>query len=257
MTPCVVVPLRNDATALKRVVADLREKAAHWPLLVVDGDSTDGGAALAEELMGDGTGELLRSAPGRGRQLRLGAEYAIERGHDWLWFLHADSRVSGRLVRALEAVADRPAWGRCDVAFEADDWRMGIVAKAMNLRSAATHICTGDQGMFVHRHLLEAVGGVPDQPLMEDIELARRLRRVGVPIRVRAPLVTSARRWQRDGLLPTVLQMWALRVRYWRGEPAEVLARDYYDSDPRMPTARADEAHPPVRGRTRRGRRGT
>ena len=135
---------------------------------------------------------------------------------------------------------------------------MGIVAQAMNLRSAATHICTGDQGMFVHRRLLEAVGGVPDQPLMEDIELARRLRRVGLPIRVRAPLVASARRWQRDGLFATVLQMWALprtllarRVgrRYWQ--------RDYYASDPRMPIAGANEAHPPVKGHTRREREHT
>ncbi|MXY52101.1 MAG: glycosyltransferase [Gammaproteobacteria bacterium] len=232
MTPCVVIPLRNDATALGRAMADLSEHAAHWPVLVVDGGSTDGGAALAEQLMRDGTGGLLLSAPGRGQQLRLGAECAIERGHDWLWFLHADSRVSARLVQALEAIADRPAWGRCDVAFEVRDWRMGIVAKAMNLRSAATHICTGDQGMFVHRRLLEAVGGVPEQPLMEDIELARRLRRVGVPIRVRTPLVTSARRWQREGLLATVLQMWALRARYWLGESAEALARDYYGPYP-------------------------
>ena len=228
MTPCVVIPLRDDATALARVIADLREHAAQWPLLVVDGGSTDGGAALAKKLMGDGAGGLLLSAPGRGRQLRLGAECAIERGHDWLWFLHADSRVSRRLVQALEAIADRPAWGRCDVAFEVDDRHMGMVATAMNLRSAATHICTGDQGMFVHRRLLEAVGGVPAQPLMEDIELSRRLRRLSVPTRVRVPLTTSARRWQRDGVLATVLKMWSLRARYWLGESAEVLAKDYY-----------------------------
>ncbi|MDE0007631.1 MAG: glycosyltransferase, partial [Gammaproteobacteria bacterium] len=83
MTPCVVIPLRNDATALGRAMADLSEHAAHWPVLVVDGGSTDGGAALAEELMRDGSGGLLLSAPGRGQQLRLGAECAIERGHDW------------------------------------------------------------------------------------------------------------------------------------------------------------------------------
>ena len=232
MTPCVVIPLRNDAAALRRVAADLRQHAAHWPVLVVDGGSTDGGAALAEELVGDRGGGLSLSAPGRGRQLRLGADCAIARGHDWLWFLHADSRVNRRLVQALEAIADRPAWGRCDVAFDVDDWRLGVVAKCMNVRSAATHICTGDQGMFVHRRLLEAVGGVPVQPLMEDIELSRRLRRVGVPIRVRAPLITSARRWQRDGLSATVLKMWLLRTRYWLGESAEVLARDYYGSHP-------------------------
>ena len=229
MTPCVVIPLRNDATALGRAVADLREHASHWPLLVVDGGSTDGGGALAKELLAGSAGRLLLSEPGRGQQLRLGAECAIERGHDWLWFLHADSRVSRGLVQALEAIADRPAWGRCDVAFEARDWQMGMVATAMNLRSAATHICTGDQGMFVHRRLLEAVGGVPAQPLMEDIELSRRLRRLSVPIRIRAPLTTSARRWQHDGLFATVLKMWSLRARYRLGESADVLAQEYYD----------------------------
>ena len=228
MTPCVVIPLRNDATALGQTLADLREHAPHWPVLVVDGGSTDGGAALAEQLTAEGAGGLLLSAPGRGQQLRLGARCALERGHDWLWFLHADSRVNRGLVQALEAIADRPAWGRCDVVFEVDDWQMGMVATAMNLRSAATHICTGDQGMFVHRRLLEAVGGVPAQSLMEDIELSRRLRRLSAPIRVRVPLTTSARRWQRDGLLATVLKMWSLRARYRLGESAEVLAKEYY-----------------------------
>ena len=228
MTPCVDIPLRDDAAAFQGLVADLRDHAADWPVLVVDGGSTDGGTALAEELTHGRQGGMLRSRPGRGRQLRLGAGCAMQRGHDWLWFLHADSRVSRRLVQALEGIADRPAWGRCDVAFEADDWRMDVVATAMNLRSAGTHICTGDQGMFVHRRLLEAVGGVPKQPLMEDVELSRRLRRVGVPIRVRVPLVTSARRWQRDGVVRTVLSMSALRARYWLGESAEGLASEYY-----------------------------
>ena len=228
MTPCVVIPLLNDAAALRRLLADLREHAEGWPVLVVDGGSSDGGAALAKELaQGRGDGVVL-SKPGRGHQLRLGAERAIERGHDWLWFLHADSRISRRLVQAIGRIADRPAWGRCDVAFDTDDWRMRMVATAMNLRSAATHICTGDQGMFVHRRLLTAAGGVPEQPLMEDIELSKRLRRVGRPIRVRTPIVTSARRWQQGGVLATVLTMWAFRARYHLGESAETLAREYY-----------------------------
>lgn len=227
MTPCIVIPLCNDASALRCLMGDLRRHAADWPVLVVDGGSTDGGAALARELTQGRGDAVLLSKLGRGRQLRLGALHACERGHDWLWFLHADSRVSGKLVAALERIPDRPAWGRCDVALDTD-WRMRVIATAMNLRSAATHICTGDQGMFVHRRLLEAVGGVPGLPLMEDVELSRRLRRVGRSIRVRAPLVTSARRWQRDGVLPTVLTMWSLRARYHLGESAETLAKEYY-----------------------------
>ena len=228
MTPCVVIPLRNDAAALRRLAADLGEHAIDWPVLVVDGGSSDGGVRLARELTSRRAGELLLSKPGRGRQLRLGAQRAIERGHDWLWFLHADSRVGRPLVQALERIPDRPAWGRCDVHFDTDDPRMRMVAAAMNLRSAASHICTGDQGMFVHRRLLEAVGGVPEEPLMEDIQLSKRLRRVGRPIRVRTPLVTSARRWQQRGVLATVLTMWCLRARHHLGESAETLAREYY-----------------------------
>ena len=99
----------------------------------------------------------------------------------------------------------------------------------MSWRSAFTGICTGDQGMFVRRTLLDLVGGVPDQALMEDIELSKRLRRFGRPERLRPPLVTSARRWREHGLLSTIVLMWELRARYFFGEDPDVLAERYYD----------------------------
>ena len=92
----------------------------------------------------------------------------------------------------------------------------------MNARSRLTGIATGDQGIFVERALFDAIGGYPEQPLMEDIELSRRLKRAaGAPLCLRQRIVTSGRRWERDGTWRTIFAMWRLRFAYWRGaDPA-------------------------------------
>ena len=98
----------------------------------------------------------------------------------------------------------------------------------MNLRSCLTSIATGDQGIFVSRDLLEKIGGVPDHPLMEDIELSLRLRRLAPPCCLRQTLQTSRRRWEERGLVPATLQMMRLRLAYARGVSAQSLAEIYY-----------------------------
>jgi hypothetical protein len=97
----------------------------------------------------------------------------------------------------------------------------------MNLRSRVTGIATGDQAMFIRRDVFEGVGRFPDQPLMEDIELSKRLMRLGRPLCLRSTVTTSGRRWERRGFWRTVLLMWRLRWLYYRGVPAEQLARLY------------------------------
>ncbi|MDH4134224.1 MAG: glycosyl transferase, partial [Gammaproteobacteria bacterium] len=102
-----------------------------------------------------------------------------------------------------------------------------VVAWFMNRRSALTGICTGDQAIFVRREAFVRLGGYAPIPLMEDIELSRRLRRLGPPARLRTPVVSSARRWEQGGVLRTILQMWRLRLLYWLGVPAERLVQQY------------------------------
>ncbi|MCL1476964.1 MAG: hypothetical protein MH219_05015 [Marinobacter sp.] len=97
----------------------------------------------------------------------------------------------------------------------------------MNKRSRLTGICTGDQAMFVRRDTFETLGGFALQPLMEDIELSRRLRDVSRPFCVPSPVTTDSRRWQQQGAWATIVLMWRLRWRYWRGESAESLAQAY------------------------------
>ena len=102
-----------------------------------------------------------------------------------------------------------------------------LIERMMNLRSRMTGIATGDQGVFVHRDLFRAVGGFPNIPLMEDIEISKGLRRLSAPACLGTRLVTSSRRWEQDGITRTVLLMWRLRLAYYLGASPETLAERY------------------------------
>ena len=217
----VVIPVLNDAPCLARLLADLRAVPG-LQLVVVDGGSDDDTFALAAAQ----ADVALRSPRGRAEQLRAGCAAAA---HPWLWFLHADTRAPPPLAAAFaENLPASPAWGWCDVRLEGAAWPLRVIETAMNWRSALTRVTTGDQGIFAHRVLLDAVGGIPPQGLMEDVELCRRLRRLAAPRRFRQPITTSSRRWERDGVARTVALMWALRLRYFLGADPDVLAERYY-----------------------------
>lgn len=217
----VVIPALNDAACLTRLLADLRAEPA-LELVVVDGGSEDDTRAVAEA----SSDVALRAARGRAEQLRAGVARASAA---WLWFLHADTRVPpGVATGFVRDLPHGPAWGWFDVRLDGRQWPLRVIETAMNWRSALTSVTTGDQGIFAHRRLLESVGGIPRQGLMEDVELCRRLRRLRPPRRCRSPITTSSRRWERDGILRTVLLMWALRLRYTFGADPNVLAKRYY-----------------------------
>jgi hypothetical protein len=97
----------------------------------------------------------------------------------------------------------------------------------MNLRSRLSGIATGDQAIFVRREAFEKIGGWPEIPLMEDIALSRALKRLGPPLCIRQPVVTSSRRWEEHGILRTILLMWRLRLAYALGADPHRLARAY------------------------------
>jgi rSAM/selenodomain-associated transferase 2 len=224
----IVVPVLDDGPNLVRLVGELQRSAEETPLdleiIVVDaGSREDPGLFLPESV------RLLRAvAPNRGAQLELGVEAAVA---DWLWLLHADCSGVAAPLRYLAGLS-RPCWGRFDVALSCrSTWRraaLRIIAAFMNWRSRLTGICTGDQGIFVHRSVLEIAGGIPAQPLMEDVEVTQRLKRICRPDCPRIKLTTSARRWESHGILSTVVSMWAFRLRYWLGADPEQLAARYY-----------------------------
>jgi rSAM/selenodomain-associated transferase 2 len=218
----IVIPALNEAAGIEATLRALQPlRARGVELVLADGGSGDGTAALARTWV-----DVVADAP-RGRAVQMNAGAALARA-EVLLFLHADTRLPPLAdVLVLQAVASGACWGRFDVRIEGRPWVLRVVATLMNLRSRASGIATGDQAIFVTREAFERVGGIPAQPLMEDVEISRRLKRLGRPACLSAKVCTSGRRWEQRGVWRTILLMWQLRWRYWRGESAARLAEAY------------------------------
>jgi len=192
-------------------------------VILVDGGSHDRTREIAQPL----ADRLITCRPGRAAQMNEGAGKAAG---DVLWFLHADTRVPAQAMTGIQSICSEQydCWGHFDVRLSGTHRLLRIVEWMMNWRSGLTRIATGDQGLFVSRPLFDSIGGFADIPLMEDITLSRSLRRRRRPIRIRSPrLQTSSRRWERNGIVATILLMWRLRLAYALGTPADELARRY------------------------------
>ncbi|MBW8467153.1 MAG: TIGR04283 family arsenosugar biosynthesis glycosyltransferase [Thiobacillus sp.] len=223
MRVSIIVPMLNEAPGLPGVLAQLTElERQGCEILIVDGGSDDGSVSLAERA----GFRVLASQKGRARQMNLGAAQATG---DVLLFLHADTLLPEDALTTLRQSMQKTAavWGRFDVLIDGAHPMLRVIATLMNHRSRWTGIATGDQAIFVTRKAFNAVGGYPDQPLMEDIELSNRLRALARPACIPTPVRTSGRRWESRGVWRTVLLMWRLRWAYWRGTPAEQLAQRY------------------------------
>jgi len=224
MTPLlsVVIPVRNEAQALPGLLDDLADlRATGAELILVDGGSSDGTCELALGRVD----QLLRTAPGRALQMNAGA--AVARG-EYLWFVHADTRVSVESLESLQgALKERPLWGRFDVRLSGPGLALQVIGAMISLRSRLSGVASGDQGIFVARQHFEAMGGYAQMPLMEDLQLCRRLKALARPRCLRPPLSTSSRRWEQHGIWRTVVLMWCLRLAYYCGASPEKLARQY------------------------------
>jgi len=217
----IIVPALDEApqiVAALEALAPLR--ASGHEVIVVDGGSADGTAALAAGL----ADRVLQAPRGRARQMNAGA--AIASG-DALVFLHADTRLPADAAPLVLAALARRGWGRFDVRIEGSSPLLAIVAFCMNWRSRLSGIATGDQAMFVRREVFAAAGGFSDIPLMEDVALSARLNRISPPACLPQRAVTSGRRWERRGVLRTIVLMWRLRLAYFLGARPEDLARRY------------------------------
>ena len=216
----IIIPTLDEAECVVGLLQQLQPlRARGHEVILVDGGSRDETVALAEPLVD----KLLIAPAGRARQMNAGAGSA---DGEVLWFVHADSIIPDKAdVLILKSTGQQ--WGRFNVHMSGDRLLLRVVERLMNLRSRITGIATGDQGIFVSRALFKRIGGYTDLPLMEDIDLSKRLKREQRPVCLQNTLTTSSRRWERKGIVRTILMMWYLRLAWFLGVPATRLASRY------------------------------
>ncbi len=219
----IVIPVLNESGIIGQCLdrlQSLRDQGVE--VIVVDGGSGDDTVALAEPQ----ADIVITSQCGRARQMNAGA--ALAKGK-WLLFLHADSQLPDNLADIMMVWdISRSKWGFFALRLDGGGLALRIIEWFMNRRSYYTGIGTGDQCQFVEREVFNQIGGYPDIPLMEDIALSKRLKRISRPLFVIPKARTSSRRWRNDGILKTVLLMWRLRLAYFLGVTPEKLVQKYY-----------------------------
>ena len=220
----IVIPVLNEADGIESFLSPLQalRRQGH-EVIVADGGSHDGTADRAASL----SDQVIQGPRGRAAQMNAGA--ALAHG-DVLLFLHADSQLPDNSATLISdgLKSEKRHWGRFDIKLSGDRFMFRLVEWFMNTRSRVTHIATGDQGLFIERALFTSLGGFPVIPLMEDIAISRQLKKIAAPLCLRAKIVTSSRRWEKNGVWHTIWLMWRLRYAYWRGVDPADLARLYY-----------------------------
>jgi len=194
-------------------------------LIVVDGGSSDG----TREICRKWGVEILTAPRGRAAQMNCGAARA---SGDVLLFLHADTRLPPTAFSDIRRALRDPrcVGGRFDVRLDGDHWMLRVIGAMISLRSRLSKVGTGDQGIFVRRAVFEEMGGFQEIPLMEDIAFCRALKRVGLVACLRSKVITSARRWELDGVWRTLFRMWTLKSLYLLGVSPQRLKQFYDDA---------------------------
>lgn len=222
----VIIPTLNEERTIEQTLSSL-PLSEILEAILVDGGSTDQTISIIEvSCVGTPNIRLVTAPAGRAGQMNEGAKAA--RG-DILLFLHADTLLPTGAQRMIETALTDPAIvaGRFDVTFDSRSALGTTISTFINWRSRLSGIATGDQALFIRRHVFEQLGGFADIPLMEDIEFSRRLKRAGLTAALHQKVTTSFRRWEQQGPLRTILLMWTLRFLYWIGVSPHRL-KDFY-----------------------------
>jgi rSAM/selenodomain-associated transferase 2 len=215
----IIIPTLNEQETVKDCLLPLQPlRKMGVEVIISDGGSADQTRGIAEPYVD----QVIQAEQGRARQMNTGAALA---SGTHLLFLHADTFLPPDF--AVTSLRDTQ-WGFFPVELRGSLWQLRIIERTMNLRSRITGIGTGDQAIFVRSELFHSLGGFADIPLMEDVEFCGRLKAVCPPSLGHNCVMTSSRRWEQQGIIRTVLQMWRLRFAYFLGVPPDRLVRQYY-----------------------------
>jgi rSAM/selenodomain-associated transferase 2 len=224
-TISVILPVWNEASVINHTIANILSlgHSKDMEIIVVDG------SAEGETIRAVQNQEVKKvvSEKGRSRQMNTGASLA--RG-GILFFLHADTLLPKDALRAVSSAMQGKEFvgGAFDLGIDSPRHIFRVIETAASLRSRITRIPYGDQGIFIRKDYLHAIGGFKEIPLMEDVDLMRRIKKAGdkiciLPLKVN----TSPRRWEREGIVRCTLRNWTLITLFCLGFPPEKLARYY------------------------------
>ncbi|MBW2107726.1 MAG: TIGR04283 family arsenosugar biosynthesis glycosyltransferase [Deltaproteobacteria bacterium] len=224
MTLSIIIPVFNESSVLARTLDHLRSLGPHGQVIVVDGGSTDETVRIAEQY----GHVLIVSARGRGVQLHQGARRA---DGDVLLFLHADTLLPKGYHHDICLAMRDPCvvFGAFSLKIDPCTAFLSLVAGMANLRSRLLKLPYGDQAIFVRRSAYRRAGGFRPWPVMEDVDLVRRLSRQGRFRLISTPVRTSARRWEAEGAVFSTIRNWSVMVRFFLGVPPAALSRRYPD----------------------------
>lgn len=217
----IIIPTLNEEKSIVRLLHQLQPyREQGHEVFVVDGGSIDKTVSISESL----TDKVILSDSGRANQMNNGAAQA---NNNILWFLHADTIISNSSIEYVLLAKNKVDWGRFNVKLSGENILFRLIEKMINVRSCLTGIATGDQAIFINKAIYDSVQGFSNIPLMEDVDLSKKLNKISKPYCVKNKIITSSRRWEKHGIINTTLLMWKLRFLFWLGVSAEKLALQY------------------------------
>ncbi len=221
----IIIPVLNEEHAINDVIERVRSLDGVFAaeIIVVDGGDNyrTAGAILSDDVI------KVLSPRGRGRQMNEGAKHATG---DILLFLHADTELPLNALTLIEKVMQDEKYqaGAFDLVIKSRRAVFRMIELSASLRSRMTRIPFGDQAIFIRRDYFETIGGYQDIPIMEDVEIMKRIRKRGDRIVILCEkAITSSRRWDKEGTVRCTLRNWLLQALYSLGVPARALARLY------------------------------
>lgn len=219
----IIIPTYNEVENIGATIKNITAHAGDeiYEIIIADGGSDDQTINMVMPL----GCKVVQSKKGRGNQLNAGVKAAQGQS---LLFLHADTLLPKDFIHHINlALKNEYLWGRFDVRLSGKHFLFRIIEKMISLRSRLTGIATGDQAIFVNKTLFNQVEGFRNIPLMEDIEITHRFKQISPPACLSEHVITSSRRWEKNGIIKTVILMWTLRFLYYIGVNPVTLQKLY------------------------------
>ena len=218
----VIIPTLNEESQIEKTLQSVIKQEGDYKLYVVDGGSTDNTVAIAKRYTA-----VISSNRGRAVQMNTGARLSTG---DVLLFLHADTQLPDNAFRELRKRMrdDTVAGGSFYIAFDADNFILRGVSFITRFNFRLFHF--GDQGIFVRRDIFQALHGYKEIPIMEDYDFYKRLREQGKVVLIRMPVISSARRFIKKGVIRQLLINKFVVLAYWAGVDIQTIKRFYDDT---------------------------